>query len=222
MSEVKLLEDNNNSNDVVEVEQQGCLLMDMNRYQWTVLLAAWVGWGMDIFDGMLFTYVAPIAIPSLLGIADRTSKEAVSATINYTGILTSLLLIGWSIGGILFGYVADRFGRLKTLQITIGLFSIGTALCAAVPNIGFLILCRILVSLGIGGEWTAGANLVAESVPDSRRVEAGAILYTAAPFGMFVASFVTYVVESALTSTGNSDLSWRIVMLFGLLPAAVA
>lgn len=57
-----------------------------------------VSWGMDIFDGMLFNFVAPIAIPSLLGIADRNSKEAVAATINYTGLLTSLLLIGWSIG----------------------------------------------------------------------------------------------------------------------------
>lgn len=119
----------------------------------------------------------------------------------------------------MFGYVADRFGRLKTLQITIGLFSIGTALCAAVPNIGFLIACRILISLGIGGEWTAGANLVAESVPDSRRVEAGAILYTAAPTGMFLASFITYIVEIL---DGESDMSWRIVMLFGLIPAAVA
>lgn len=101
----------------------------------------------------------------------RASSAARSATIEWTGILTSLLLIGWSIGGIAFGYVADRFGRMRTLQVTIAMFSLGTAACAFAPNIWILILCRVFVSFGIGGEWSAGANLVAESVPEHRRVE---------------------------------------------------
>src|SRR3989442_538128 len=88
--------------------------LDMNRYQWTVLFAAWLGWGFDVFDGLLFNYVAPNAVPTLLGISIGTPAAA-AATLRWTGILTSILLLGWAAGGILFGHVADRIGRRKTL-----------------------------------------------------------------------------------------------------------
>jgi MFS family permease len=153
----------------------------------------------------------------LLGITD--SAEAIAKAVEWQGILTAMLLIGWSVGGFIFGYVADRFGRLRTLQITMAMFSIGTAACAAAPNIWFLIVCRIVVSLGIGGEWAAGANLVAESVPDHRRVEAAAIVYTGAPLSLFAASWLTTLVESLVS---DSTVSWRVVMALGLLPGVFA
>lgn len=92
-------------------------MLRLNRYQWTVLLAAWLGWGFDIFDGLLFNYVAPNAVPTLLGLTIG-SAAAKSATIFWTGLLTSILLIGWAIGGILFGQICDRIGRTKTLLFT--------------------------------------------------------------------------------------------------------
>ncbi|MBV9216140.1 MAG: hypothetical protein JO053_08190, partial [Acidobacteria bacterium] len=79
-------------------------LLDMNGYQWTVLFAAWLGWGFDIFDSLLMNYVAPNAVPTLLGLQIGT-PEAQSATLWWTGILTSTLLIGWCAGGIIFGKV---------------------------------------------------------------------------------------------------------------------
>lgn len=173
---------------------------------------------MDIFDAWLFNFVAPIAIPSLLGFEDRTSKEAVAATIDWTGILTCLLLIGWCAGGIVFGYVADRFGRVRTMQITVLLFSVATASCAIVPNIWLLVLSRIAVSLGVGGEWTSGVGLVSESVPDKRRVEAGAILQSAGPFGLGLAGILSY----GVVLLPNSEYSWRIIMLVGLVPSIIA
>jgi MFS family permease len=195
-------------------------VLDMNRYQWTVLFAAWLGWGFDIFDSLLFNYIAPNAVPALLGIP-RGTPAAAAATLNWTGILTSLLLVGWAIGGIIFGRVADRIGRTRTLLLTMALYSLGTAACAFAPNIWVLLLCRIVAALGIGGEWAAGAAMVAEVVPEKRRVEAGAILYTSAPLGLFLATFVTYQVQGVFFRD-SPDVAWRYVFLFGLLPAAVA
>ncbi|MEQ1502543.1 MAG: MFS transporter [Myxococcota bacterium] len=195
-------------------------LLDMTPYQWTVLFAAWLGWGFDVFDGLLFNFVAPSCVPVLLGIPLGT-PEARSATLLWTGVLSSVLLLGWAVGGIVFGRVADRLGRTRTLLLTMLLYSLGTAACAAAPNIWVLLACRIVASLGIGGEWAAGASMVAEVVPENRRVEAGALLYTSAPVGLFLATQVTWFVQG-YALPGDPEWSWRIVFLTGLVPAAVA
>jgi MFS family permease len=195
-------------------------LLDMNGYQWTVLFAAWLGWGFDCFDGLLFNYVAPNCVPTLLGLTIG-SPLARAATLKWGGILTSLLLIGWATGGILFGQIADRIGRARTLMLTMLLYALGTAACAAAPNIWALVAFRIVASLGIGGEWAAGAAMVAEVVPEHRRVEAGALLYTSAPFGLFLATFANFQIAGVFFK-GSPETSWRIVFLCGLIPAAVA
>src|SRR5437016_9927942 len=130
----------------------GRTLLDMNGYQWTVLFAAWLGWGFDVFDALLFNYVAPTCVPTLLGIPLGTT-EAKKATLQWTGIVTSLLLVGWALGGIFMGRVADRIGRTRTLLLTMLLYSVGTAACAVAPNIWVLLFFRFVASLGIGGEW---------------------------------------------------------------------
>jgi len=196
------------------------LLLDMNGYQWTVLFAAWLGWGFDVFDGLLFNYVAPNCVPTLLGLRIG-SDAAKAATLQWTGILTCLLLVGWGIGGILFGRVADRIGRTKTLMITMAMYALGTALCAVAPNIWVLMFFRLIASLGIGGEWAAGASMVAEVVPEKRRVEAGALLYTSSPMGLFLATFVTFQIQNVVFKS-NQEVAWRYVFLFGLVPALVA
>ena len=196
------------------------MLLGMTRYQWTVLFAAWLGWGFDVFDGLLFNYVAPNCVPTLLGL-EIGSPEARTATLYWTGVLTSILLLGWAAGGVIFGFVCDRIGRTRTLLLTMLLYAIGTAACAAAPNIWVLALCRIVAALGIGGEWAAGASMVAEVVPENRRVEAGALLYTAAPLGLFLATIVTFQVQGVYFA-GNPEVSWRYVFLFGLVPAAIA
>jgi MFS family permease len=190
------------------------------RYQWLVLFAAWLGWGFDVFDGLLFNYVAPNCIPTLLHLPVG-SPEARAATLYWTGLLTSLLLLGWAAGGVLFGLICDRIGRMRTLLLTMLLYAIGTAACAAATNLWMLVAFRLVASLGIGGEWAAGASMVAEVMPEKRRVEGGALLYTAAPFGLFLATLVNYQV-AGVWFAGNPEQSWRYVFLFGLLPAAVA
>jgi MFS family permease len=198
----------------------GRRVLDMNGYQWTVLLAAWLGWGFDIFDGILFNFVAPNCVPTLLHLTIG-SPAAKAATLQWTGILTSVLLLGWAAGGVFFGQVADRLGRSRTLLLTMLLYALGTAACAFAPNLWVLLLCRVVSSLGIGGEWAAGAAMVAEVVPERRRVEAGALLYTSAPIGLFLATFVNFQIAGVFWKA-NPEVSWRYVFLSGLIPAAVA
>jgi MFS family permease len=193
---------------------------DMTGYQWAVLFAAWLGWGFDVFDGLLFNFVAPSCVPTLLHL-QIGSDAAKAATLQWNGILSSLLLVGWGFGGILFGRVCDRIGRTKTLLLTMTMYAVGTALCAVAPNMAFLVFFRLIASLGIGGEWAAGAAMVAEVVPEKRRVEAGALLYTSSPMGLFLATYITYWIEHT-AFPGQQAVSWRYVFLFGLLPAAVA
>src|SRR5437867_9830445 len=208
------------TNGIEHATAAGRTFLDMNGYQWVVLFAAWLGWCFDIFDGLLFNYVAPNCVPTLLGL-HIGSPEARAATLKYAGIVTSVLLVGWAVGGIIFGRVCDRIGRTRTLLLTMAMYAIGTALCAIAPNMTLLILFRVIASLGIGGEWAAGASMVAEVVPERRRVEAGALLYTSAPMGLFLATYVNYWIQS-VAFPARPDVAWRYVFLFGLVPAAVA
>jgi MFS family permease len=195
-------------------------MIKLTRYQWTVFFAAWLGWGFDIFDGLLFNFVAPNAIPTLLGL-EIGGPEARAALPYWTAILNSLLLLGWAAGGVIFGPICDRFGRKRVLMMTMLLYAIGTASCAFVTEMWQLVLFRIVASLGIGGEWAAGSAMVAEVVPEEKRVEAGALLYTSAPFGLFLATFVNAEVAGEWFAHDPSR-SWRYVLMFGLLPAAIA
>lgn len=193
--------------------------LGFTSYQWLVIFAAWLGWGFDVFDALLFNYVGRLCIPSLLGVP-ATDTRTITL---WVGILTSLLLIGWALGGIFFGKITDRIGRSRTLLLTMLTYALATAACAFAPNIWVLMLFRFIASLGIGGEWAAGAALVAETVPEKKRVTAGAILYTAAPAGLFLATFVTDLFTRQLESVAsNPDLSWRLVFLTGLIPAGIA
>jgi MFS family permease len=194
--------------------------MGLSRYQWLVLLAAWLGWGFDVFDALLFNYVAPNCIPALLGITIG-SPEARVAVPYWTGILTAILLVGWAVGGVVFGLVCDRLGRVRTMMVTMCVYALGTAACAFAPNLWTFIAFRVIASLGIGGEWAAGASMVAEAVPEKSRVEAAALLYTASPLGLVLATSVTYWI-SGVWLAGSPETSWRFVFLCGLVPAAIA
>lgn len=193
-------------------------LWDMTRYQWVVLFAAWLGWGFDVFDGLLFNFVAPVCVPRLLAVP--AGDPAVSRV---TGAITAALLIGWATGGILFGFITDRLGRSRTLLITMLTYAIATAACALADSVWTLTAFRFVAALGIGGEWAAGASLVAEVVPERRRIAAGALLYTSAPLGIFLASLVNDIFTKRIDAlAAQPDLAWRLVFLSGLVPAAFA
>lgn len=195
-------------------------LLGFSRYQWMVIAAAWLGWGFDVFDALLFNFVAPNCIPTLLGLIPG-SPEARAPTLYWTGVMSSMLLVGWALGGVLFGMLADRFGRQRVLLTTILLYSLGTGLCALSTDLWQLMVFRGLASLGIGGEWAVGAVMVAEAVPESRRVVAGTIMQSASPTGLALATLANYLV-AGVWFADNPAISWRYVFLCGLVPAAVA
>jgi MFS family permease len=197
-------------------------MLGLTRYQWLVLFAAWLGWGFDVFDGLLFNFVSPLCVPDLLHLHAGDPNTAALA-FKWTARLTSLLLLGWAVGGIVFGRITDRLGRTRTLLLTMLTYALATAACAFATNLTMLAVFRFVASLGIGGEWAAGAALVAESLPAKKRVLGGALLYTSAPFGIFLAIFVNDLLTSKLQRIASDPtLSWRVVFLTGLVPAAVA
>jgi MFS family permease len=122
---------------------------------------------------------------------------------------------------VLFGWIADRIGRKRALFATITLYALGTGLCALVGSLWQLILCRTIAGLGIGGEWGIGAALVAEAVPENRRIEAGVIMQTASPLGLVLASAVNYQI-AGVWLVNHPESSWRYVFLAGLLPVLAA
>jgi MFS family permease len=194
--------------------------LGLSGYHWLVIAAGWAGWGFDVFDALLFNFVAPDCIPALLHLPPG-SRAAHEATVFWTGAITSILLVSWAAGGVVFGWVADRLGRRRALFATITIYAAGTGLCALAGSLGELVLCRAIASLGIGGEWGIGAALVAESVPDERRVQAGVIMQTSSPLGIVLASAVNYQI-AGVWFADQPQSSWRYVFLAGLLPLVVA
>jgi MFS family permease len=195
-------------------------LLGLSGYHWLVIAAAWAGWGFDVFDALLFNFVSSNCIPVLLQLP-RDSPEAQAATVFWTGAITSILLVGWAAGGVLFGWLGDRIGRKRALFVTIMVYALGTALCALATSIWQLVLFRVVASLGIGGEWGLGAALVAESVPENRRIEAGVIMQSSSPLGIALASLLNYQIAGVWFAS-EPETSWRYVFLAGLAPVALA
>jgi MFS family permease len=178
---------------------------EVSRYQWLVLFVAWLGWVFDSMDATLYSLVQKPSITELLG--PGASGAAIG---NYSSIVFSVTLVGWALGGICFGVMADYIGRTKALAATILIYSLFTGLSAVAGTWWQLAIYRFITGLGLGGEWAAGAALVAEVWPDRLRAKAGAILQSAAAFGFFFAAVINLYVGVA---------SWRYVFLVGALPA---
>jgi MFS family permease len=177
----------------------------VSRYQWIVLLVAWLGWVFDSMDGTLYSLVQKPSMTELMG------PGASEATVGqYSGYVFAATLLGWATGGVAFGVVADYLGRTKALVATILLYSLFTGLSATAHTWEQLAVFRFITGLGLGGEWAAGAALVAEVWPDHLRAKAGAILQSAAALGYFLAALINLWVGA---------LSWRYVYLVGALPA---
>lgn len=194
----------------------------LTKYQKYVVFCAWVGLGFDLMDSILFNFISPIAVPNLLGLSP-SSPEGKAATGFWTGILTSVMLLGWAIGGVAFGRLSDIIGRTRTVIATMLVFSLGTGACALAPNVWVLAALRFVTALGIGGEWAAGATLVAETVPEQKRVQMGTVLFTSPPFFVFMAIFVNWLLTKQIDSiASNPSLSWRLLLGFGAIPAIAA
>lgn len=180
----------------------------MSRYQWLVLVVAWLGWVFDIMDTALFQMVKVPMLTDLLG--GKAAYDLHGKVIE--GQIQMVFILGWAIGGVLFGVLADKWGRTKTLVATILIYCALTGLTGLCQSWEQVAVIRFLTAIGIGGEWAAGAALVAEVVPNRARAGAAAILQTAAAIGPILA---------ALANQGLAGESWRWMFAIGIVPAAL-
>jgi MFS family permease len=163
------------------------------------LAAASFGWMLDSFDVMLYALVLAGLILDL-GISKQTA-----------GVLGSITLLAAAAGGLIFGVIADRYGRVRALIGSVLIYAIFTAACGFAQNVFQLALFRILLGLGMGGEWASGAALVAETWPDKHRGKALGIMQSSWAIGYALAALVAGLI---LPWKG-----WRAVFFVGILPA---
>ncbi|MGC8594618.1 MAG: MFS transporter [Candidatus Kryptoniota bacterium] len=164
-----------------------------------ILLMSWAGWVFDFYDLILFTF---LLIP--IGSELHLSKVELSYVLGSS-------LAATAIGGIIFGYLSDMFGRKNVLQWTILTYSIGTFLSGLAPDLGILLVFRILTGLGVGGEWATGQTFVGETFPARVRGRYAAFMQTGAPFGILIASLIGGFIEPII--------GWRLCFFISVAPA---
>src|SRR5437764_891468 len=141
-------------------DESGPWYQDLTRYHWFVLTVAALGWLFDTMDQQLFTLARKPAITQLLNLKPGDLKID-----EYAGYATSIFIVGWAVGGLIFGILGDRIGRAKTMLITIVMYSAFTGLSAFSRGFYDFAFYRFLTGLGVGGEFPVGASLVAELMP---------------------------------------------------------
>ena len=177
-------------------------LTEASSEQKRALLAASLGWMLDSMDVMLYALV--------LGQVQR--ELHLSAAMS--GAMMSMTLLSAAAGGIAFGWFADRAGRVRALSASILIYSIATFLCGLTHTAMALLTCRIVLGLGMGGEWASGAALVAETWPAQHRGKALALMQSSWAVG--------YALGAALVAVIMPHFGWRAVFFVGTVPALVA
>jgi MFS family permease len=183
------------------------MFRELTKHQRFVLIIAWLGWVFDVMEASFFGLTKQAMMKEMLGAAEyaRIGTE-------WEGRIHGGMIIGWALGGLIFGIIADRWGRGRTLLLTVFIYCLFTGLTSLCQTPSQVLGARFLTGLGIGGEWAAGAALIAETVPNQFRARAAAFLQTAAAFGSIIGVFV---------SIGAGFANWRWVYVAGILPAVL-
>jgi MFS family permease len=173
----------------------------ITREQWRTLFAAQLGWMLDAMDVMLYSFALT---------AVRAEFHLSSAA---AGALAAAPLVTSAIGGMLFGWLSDRYGRARALTWSILVFSAFTGLTATARTVPELVFWRAIVGIGLGGEWAAGSVLVAETWPAAHRGKAIGLMQSAWAIGYMLAAILAAAVLPAW--------GWRPLFMLGILPALV-
>lgn len=187
----------------------------LNGYHWFVMIVASLAWFFDCLDQRLFSLARNPALKSLMpegstpGEIQAMGKE-----------VTALFLVGWGIGGMIFGALGDRFGRSKMLTITVLLYSVFTGLSFFSVHYWDFAIYRFLTGVGVGGVFGLAVALIAETVPDGARAGALGTLQVLSTIGNVSAAFIKMGIDSLEASgTISAGNGWRWLFLVGALPA---
>ena len=197
----------------------------ITRHQWTVLVIASLGWIFDTFEGQVYVSSMNEAMPDLLpGMDGLDSSERAGRLAYFNNIAFGAFLLGGAAGGVAFGILGDRIGRVKALILTIATYSAFTFVSAFSTEWWHLVSFRFLVAMGVGGEWAVAASLVAEVFPKRARAWSLAIFHASSVFGTWLAVAVgAYIVagrEFEIHFAGLGTVaSWRVGFAAGALPA---
>jgi MFS family permease len=169
------------------------------------LIAAWLGWACDGLDGYLYIMVALRFVRELMG------PEATAADVSEkAALIQAVFLVGWAVGGAVFGRIGDRLGRTRTLTLTVLTYAIFTGMAFFATQWWHLLIFRFVAALGIGGEWAAGSALVSETLHSKHKAWASAALQS---------GYMVGCIAAALTAGVMADFPPRYVFLVGLAPA---
>jgi len=177
---------------------------DITRDQWRVLAAAKVGWMLDAMDFMLYA-MAVGHLRSYFGFSDATA-----------GLLGTVTLLASGLGGLLFGYVGDRFGRTRALMTTVLIFSLASIGAATSQSVAQLLAWRAVLGIGMGGEWASGAVLVSETWPAAHRNKAVSLMQSGWAIGYIAAALLA---AAFLGSPALGADAWRWLFAVGVIPA---
>ena len=180
----------------------------LTRNQIRGFWAAWGGWVLDGMDSFIYSLVL---VPALQELLPKSGIPNTPGNVGYYGgLLFALFIVGWGVA-LIWGPIADRFGRARTLMFTILFFSLFTLLAALSTGVWTLGIFRFLAGVGIGGEWSTGATFVSEEWPEKRRTMGAALMHTGYYFGFFLAALANYFI--------GSRFGWRYMFVVGGAPA---
>lgn len=195
----------------------------LDRYCWVVLIIAALGWLFDTMDQNLFTMVRRPSLMAILRPQYPNPADLEVAVKNAGGLITTLFILGWATGGFLFGMLGDKLGRTKTMILTILTYALFTGLSGLANSVWFYAVARFLTGMGVGGEWAAGAALVAETFPSRSRPMALALLQALSTIGNIMAAVITFIIgdleTGKLSLFGQNWEGWRVAFFIGAVPA---
>jgi MFS family permease len=202
------------------IASEGGVFAGVKPYHVLVVLLAAAGWLFDCMDQALFSLGRESAIAELLGRGEIIERARV---VKYGGYATTAMIVGWATGGIIFGIMSDKLGRVKTMVVTLLVYSGFTGLSGLATSWVDFTFYRFLVGLGVGGMFGAATTLVAESVPSGFRSLALGSLQALSATGNIAGGLIAaYLVQPGAQNFWGSYSGWRVLFFIGVLPSLLA
>jgi len=182
----------------------------LNANQWKTMIASNIGWMFDGYETFALIITVGVALHQLLPASELSHTQA------FAGTVIGITLLGWGVGGVIGGVLADYLGRRRTMMLAILAYSLTTGLSALAWDWVSFALLRFLVGVAIGSEWSTGASMTAEVWPDHARGRGAGLMQCGLGIGFFLASFTWLFVS------GYGPSAWRVMFLLGILPGLFA